>query len=382
MLLKLDHIIAQSGLSFSGSEGVLLSFLFHGLFDDLEDPESTASEPQQGITVQMFECFVEYFHRHSYTFVSPNEVAHGLDSNGKYVLVTFDDGYFSNAKALPVLERHGIPAALFVSTDHVLQGKAFWWDVVERESLKRRMSQRQVNQVHESLKRLRTPDAEAFVQAEFGPRALRPLGDRDRPFTLPELRDIAKHPLISLGNHTSNHDILTNYTLRKYARRLRVRKRSSVDHRESAGLYRLSERRNFRCDTRSCAKRRYAVWVERESGAQPASDRAGITGSDEVEAICVDGRFRHRAAMPCQPLAVFAVSRWPLGEEKRRSSLFASKQPEPPATIFQTPKSLQRKISTINTHAFATDAKKIPRAGLALQHRSISGTGRADSLRC
>lgn len=214
MLLKLDQIIAHSGLGFSGSEGVLLSFLFHGLFDDLaeSESESEASEPQQGITVEMFECFVEYFHRHSYTFVSPNEVAHGLDSNGKYVLVTFDDGYFSNSKALPVLERHGIPAALFVSTDHVIQGKAFWWDVVERESLKRRMPQHQINQVHESLKRLRTTDAEAFVQAEFGSRALRPLGDHDRPFTLPELREIAKHPLISLGNHTSNHDVLTNYS--------------------------------------------------------------------------------------------------------------------------------------------------------------------------
>ena len=212
MLLKLDHIIAHSGLGFSGSEGVLLSFLFHGLFDDVADADCDAGETQQGITVGMFECFVEYFHRHCYTFVSPNEVAHGLDSNGKYVLLTFDDGYFSNLKALPVLERHGIPAALFVSTDHVLQGKAFWWDVVERESLKRRMPQSHVNQVHQSLKRLRTADAEAFVQAEFGPRALRPLGDRDRPFTLPELREIAKHPLISLGNHTSNHDVLTNYS--------------------------------------------------------------------------------------------------------------------------------------------------------------------------
>jgi peptidoglycan/xylan/chitin deacetylase (PgdA/CDA1 family) len=211
MLLKLDQIIAQSGLGFSGSEGVLLSFLFHGLFDDPSGPDAEVGEAQQGITVGMFESFVEYFHRHCYTFVSPNEVAHGLDSNGKYVLVTFDDGYYSNVKALPVLERHGIPAALFVSTDHVLQGKAFWWDVVERESLKRRMPQSHVNQVHGTLKRLRTADAEAFVQAEFGPRALRPVGDRDRPFTLVELREIAKHPLISLGNHTSNHDVLTNY---------------------------------------------------------------------------------------------------------------------------------------------------------------------------
>jgi peptidoglycan/xylan/chitin deacetylase (PgdA/CDA1 family) len=213
MLLKLDQIISHSGLGFSSSEGVLLSFLFHGLFDDIANQNSPDAEPQQGITVEMFESFIEYFHQNSYTFVSPNEVAHGLDSNGKYVLVTFDDGYFSNSKALPILERHGVPAALFVSTDHVLQGKAFWWDVVERESLKRRVPQKDLNQMHRSLKRLRTPAAEEFVQAEFGEAALQPLGDSDRPFTLPELREIAKHPLISLGNHTSNHDILTNYSV-------------------------------------------------------------------------------------------------------------------------------------------------------------------------
>jgi peptidoglycan/xylan/chitin deacetylase (PgdA/CDA1 family) len=213
MLLKLDHLIAHSGLSFSGSEGVLLSFLFHGLFDDRSEPEPQRNESSQGITVEMFGCFVEYFQSHSYTFVSPNEVAHGLDPKGKYVLVTFDDGYFSNTKALAVLERYGIPAAMFVSTDHVLQGKAFWWDVVERESLKQSIPRERVNQVYESLKRLRTPDAESFVQAAFGLRALQPLGDCDRPFTVPELREIAKHPLISLGNHTSNHDILTNYSV-------------------------------------------------------------------------------------------------------------------------------------------------------------------------
>src|ERR1700722_10155870 len=77
----------------------------------------------------------------------------------------------------------------------------------------RRLPQKRLNQVHQSLKRLRTPDAEAFVKSAFGARALQPLGDFDRPVTLPELREIAKHPLISLGNHTSNHDILTNYSV-------------------------------------------------------------------------------------------------------------------------------------------------------------------------
>ncbi len=273
MLLKLDQIIAHSGLGFSGSEGVLLSFLFHGLFDDIADPDSEAAEPQQGITVEMFESFIEYFHRHSYTFVSPNEVAHGLDSHGKYVLVTFDDGYFSNSKALPVLERHGVPAAMFVSTDHVLQGKAFWWDVVERESHKRRLPQKDLNRVHRSLKRLRTPDAEAVVQAAFGPSALQPVGDCDRPFTLPELREIAKHPLISLGNHTSNHDILTNYSVTEIREQIESAQEviASVAG-TSAELYRVSKRADFRRDSRCREERRHAVRAEREAGSQSASD--------------------------------------------------------------------------------------------------------------
>lgn len=212
MLLKLDRIIAHSALAFGGSEGVLLTFLFHGLFDHIEDAHSGVTEPAQGITVEMFRRFVEYFQQHGYTFVSPTEISHGLDSGGKYVLVTFDDGYFSNTKALPILERYGIPAALFVSTDHVIHGKAFWWDVVERESLRQQMPRKETQQILESLKRLRTTDAEACVAARFGASALRPVGDLDRPFTLAELREIATHPLISLGNHTSNHDILTNYT--------------------------------------------------------------------------------------------------------------------------------------------------------------------------
>ena len=170
------------------------------------------TEPAQGITVEMFRRFVEYFQQHGYTFVSPTEISHGLDSGGKYVLVTFDDGYFSNMKVLPILERYGIPAALFVSTDHVIQGKAFWWDVVERESLRQHMTRQHTRRIFESLKRLRTADAEASVMAQFGARALQPVGDLDRPFTLAELREFAKHPLISLGNHTRNHDILTNYT--------------------------------------------------------------------------------------------------------------------------------------------------------------------------
>jgi len=47
------------------------------------------------------------------------------------VLVTFDDGYRDNlTTALPVLERHAVPATVFLATDHIGSDIPFWWDRV------------------------------------------------------------------------------------------------------------------------------------------------------------------------------------------------------------------------------------------------------------
>lgn len=45
------------------------------------------------------------------------------------VLVTFDDGYRDNREvALPLLERHRVPATFFVSTGHIERRQTYWWD--------------------------------------------------------------------------------------------------------------------------------------------------------------------------------------------------------------------------------------------------------------
>ena len=212
MLLALDRLIATSSLAMGNEEGVLLTFLFHGLVPDSKEAHPDVTDPQ-GITLEMFRRFLDHFQRHSYNFVSPDAIAQGLHPSGKHVLVTFDDGYFSNTKALPVLESFGVPAVLFVSTEHVLQGKAFWWDVVERKAWMRGTPRKQVQQLVEELKRFKTSEAEAQVRAQLGPHALRPVSDVDRPFSPSELKDFAAHPLIFLGNHTTDHAILTNYSL-------------------------------------------------------------------------------------------------------------------------------------------------------------------------
>lgn len=47
------------------------------------------------------------------------------------VLITFDDGYRDNLlAAVPELERRGLPAVLFLTTDYVADARPFFWDVI------------------------------------------------------------------------------------------------------------------------------------------------------------------------------------------------------------------------------------------------------------
>lgn len=117
------------------------------------------------------------------------------------VIVTFDDGYSSVLHAaLPILERYGIPAAVFVCATPVLQSENFWFDTLccrDGEDAVARagnLAYAQWQSLTESVRTASNPDAS------------------HRPLTRSELARLAASSLIEIGGHTLSHPALARAT--------------------------------------------------------------------------------------------------------------------------------------------------------------------------
>lgn len=205
-----DQWRLRHGPPAADGEGAVLIVLFHALFRDRREVHRGVCDPQQGITAAFFAEFVEALLAHG---VAIGELEQALERRPRRptVVLTFDDGYYNNVAALPVLQAFGVPATFFISTNHVAEGRAFWWDALYRHAARQGASPRRIRRQAAALKRLRAEEIEARIIEWFGPGALRPETDGDRPFSPAELVDFARDPQVFLGNHTADHAILVNY---------------------------------------------------------------------------------------------------------------------------------------------------------------------------
>ena len=72
------------------------------------------------------------FLKRNFDVISPHDlpVARRM-GRGRYVIVTFDDGYRDNyEKAFPILKHHHLPATFFVPTAFVDKRELSWWDTI------------------------------------------------------------------------------------------------------------------------------------------------------------------------------------------------------------------------------------------------------------
>jgi peptidoglycan/xylan/chitin deacetylase (PgdA/CDA1 family) len=217
----LDRACANIQLRFGERRGRLITIFVHNLFLDASEIERNLAYPQQCLTVGELERALKYFQSVGYRFVSPSEIIQGLNPAGKHVLLTFDDGYFNNQRALPLMESYGVPALFFVPAGMIRDGKAYWLDQVYRTRRQAGRSQVEAFAEIEQQTGRRTEDVEKHFLNELGVREFRAVSDVDRLFTPQELRTFAAHPLVFIGNHGCYHEFLPAYSLAE-ARRVIV----------------------------------------------------------------------------------------------------------------------------------------------------------------
>lgn len=188
------------------------TILLHKIYlsrDEITTENGTIAE---GVDVHQFETFVRYFKERQVQFIDEQDILEGeLDPNQQYIYLTFDDGYYNNFNALPVLTKYGIKATFYISTQHIKEQKAYWWDALARaltQQNKYDQMQEMVNQMYQ----LKTAEQDAHMLQHFGPNALQPNNDIDRPMSKTELKTFASHPQVTIGNHTHQHLNLKLYS--------------------------------------------------------------------------------------------------------------------------------------------------------------------------
>lgn len=196
----------------------VLVLLYHRVADKADDPEMLAVSPAR------FDSQIAYLREH-YALTRFEEDWRAPRCR-PMVVVTFDDGYADNYRtALPILQRHGVPATFFVSAGTVGDTRGFWWDRLWRllrtgdrypEKLlwdgreydsanvaARIHIYRQLRLEIKKMNAIRRDLAFAELTKWAGADGL--MEDIDRPMSATELLALASSELVTIGSHTICH---------------------------------------------------------------------------------------------------------------------------------------------------------------------------------
>lgn len=215
--------------------------MYHGVTEIAHEPPIWTQLPATRFREQ-----IEFLGKH-YRFLSLKEIVNAIESRSglpdRAALITFDDGLENNYKvAFPILQKMGVPAAVFLTVDYIGSDNFLWVDelyVLLRESSVREitldlpdmLAQRYYDEGNvwksyeimvELLKRSgmekRSQEMER-LEALLPPAARGPYDDF-RMLGWDEVRTMQQSGLVEFGVHTATHRILTELSPEEWEREI------------------------------------------------------------------------------------------------------------------------------------------------------------------
>lgn len=211
VISKLGPVVNPLLINHKKEDNHLLIFYFHGLFESMNQRALNHIDPQHNMLVNQFDEFLDYFLNHGYKFIKSEDLLTGIEENQRYAMITFDDGYFNSMPALEITNKYKIPGIYFLTTSNIIENKSYWWDIVYKYRHKQGNSLEAIGKEQSFLKGFKHPEIEKYIIQNFGIKSFEPWSDIDRPFSPDEVRYVSESPFSTIGNHTHNHAILTNY---------------------------------------------------------------------------------------------------------------------------------------------------------------------------
>lgn len=221
--------LAPLARPFVGGIGAIL--MLHRVTANPQRPK--AVNRHLAVTPNFLDRLISEMKTDGYEFVTLDEAVERIRNPGRagrFAAITADDGYRDNlTEALPILQKHGAPIAVFVAPALVDGSAYLWWDVVERivaansrvtvqtargevqldcsTSAKKFAANSWLHDYFAQTVSEQDRHAVLFALAQahgVDPDAPR----RETLMDWNEIRQMSAHPLVTIGAHTVNHFML------------------------------------------------------------------------------------------------------------------------------------------------------------------------------
>ena len=229
VLRRLERYIGADGIRWANIPDGIYSFNFHRIGDWKEtrfDPCVFSCNPKQ------LDEFIVFF-KQEFDIISIAEAVelvkiHAGKIHGKYLIITFDDGYKDNStEAFPILKRHNVPACFFIATSLIGDRKLPWWDRIAYNYKKNKFKTLKLSSWNEAV--TFNGDEREFVRSMLAAAKVsqvpieEQLNELETLFPIDgelptqefmaweDLAEMIKHGM-DVGAHSHNHEILANLT--------------------------------------------------------------------------------------------------------------------------------------------------------------------------